>query len=175
MWQARPVNTRWLARNTGSCVDGNFCTKTFVVQCARVKDFCCAVYAIPQRLSFVVVLPYKNFCWLMYTRHYSWNLDYESMIQYFCIIPIKLFNYWNRCFHVYQHSDVRDLIFSQFSIDCCQKCVGFRGSAPFPDGGFTAPPKPRAGQSWVTNRSCPDQRPCFHIHLPLATPLFSVL
>ena len=45
------------------------CTKTFVVQCARVKYFCCAVCAIPQRLSFVVVLPYKNFCWLMYTSH----------------------------------------------------------------------------------------------------------
>ena len=42
----------------------SLCTKTFVVQCARVKDFCCIVDAIPQRLSFVVVLPYKNFCWL---------------------------------------------------------------------------------------------------------------
>ena len=39
-------------------------TKTFVAQCARVKEFCCVVDAIPQRLSFVVVLPYKNFCWL---------------------------------------------------------------------------------------------------------------
>ena len=38
--------------------------KTFVAQCARVKDFCCVVDAIPQRSSFVVVLPYKNFCWL---------------------------------------------------------------------------------------------------------------
>ena len=43
---------------------GPLCTKTFVVQCARVKDVCCVVDEIPQRLSFVVVLPYKNFCWL---------------------------------------------------------------------------------------------------------------
>ena len=43
----------WLTEELGS-----LCTKTFVVQCARVKD------AIPQRLSFVVVMPYKNFCWL---------------------------------------------------------------------------------------------------------------
>ena len=70
--------------------------------------------------------------------------------------------------------DVRDLIFSQFSIDCCQKYVCFRGSAPDPAGGLTAPPKPPAGYSLVTNRSCPDQRPCFHIHLPLATPLVIV-
>ena len=54
----------WLTEELGS-----LCTKTFAVQCARVKDFGCAVYAIPQRLSFVVVLPYKNFCWLMYARH----------------------------------------------------------------------------------------------------------
>ena len=54
----------WLTEELGS-----LCTKTFVVQCARVKDFCWAVYAIPQRLSLVVVLPYKNFCWLMYARH----------------------------------------------------------------------------------------------------------
>ena len=64
--------------------------------------------------------------------------------------------------------DIRDLIFSQFSIDCCQKCVCFRGSAPGHAGGLTP-----VGQSWVTNRSCPDRRPCFHIHLPLATPLSS--
>ena len=38
--------------------------KTSVAQCARVKDFCCVVDAITQRSSFVVVLPYKNFCWL---------------------------------------------------------------------------------------------------------------
>ena len=43
---------------------GSLCTKTFVAQCARVKDFCCVVDAIPQRSSFVVVLPYKNLCWL---------------------------------------------------------------------------------------------------------------
>ena len=48
--------------------------QTFVVQCARVKDFCCVVDAIPQRLSFVVVLPYKTktfvgFGRLMYARH----------------------------------------------------------------------------------------------------------
>ena len=43
---------------------GSLCTKTSVVQCARVKDFCCVVDAITQRSSFVVVLPYKNFCWL---------------------------------------------------------------------------------------------------------------
>ena len=49
----------WLTEELGS-----LCTKTFVVQCARVKDFCCVVDAIPQRLSFVVVLPYKHFCWL---------------------------------------------------------------------------------------------------------------
>ena len=49
----------WLTEELGS-----LCTKTFIVQCARVKDFCCVVDAIPQRLSFVVVLPYKNFCWL---------------------------------------------------------------------------------------------------------------
>ena len=49
----------WLTEELGS-----LCTKTFVVQCACVKDFCCVVDAIPQRLSFVVVLPYKNFCWL---------------------------------------------------------------------------------------------------------------
>ena len=36
-------------------------------------------------------------------------------------------------------------------------------------------PKPPAGQRWVTNRSCPDQRTCFHIHLPLATPLTSII
>ena len=54
----------WLTEELGSLR-----TKTFVVQCARVKDFCCAVYAISQRLSFVVVLPYKNFCWLMFARH----------------------------------------------------------------------------------------------------------
>ena len=47
----------WLTEELGS-----LCTKTFVVQCARVKDLCCVVDAIPQRLSFVVVLPYKNFC-----------------------------------------------------------------------------------------------------------------
>ena len=58
--------------------------------------------------------------------------------------------------------EVRDLIFSQFSIDCCQKCVCFRGSAPGPAGGLTAPPNPQLpGQSWITNRSCPDRRPCF--------------
>ena len=28
------------------------------------------MYEIPQHLSFVVVLPYTNFCWLMYTSHY---------------------------------------------------------------------------------------------------------
>ena len=56
--------------------------------------------------------------------------------------------------------DVRDLIFSQFSIDCCQKCVCLRG----PRWGLTAPPRPPAGQTSVTNRSCPDRRPCFHIH-----------
>ena len=43
---------------------GSLCTKTSVAQCARVKDFCCVVDAITQRSSFVVVLPYKNFCWL---------------------------------------------------------------------------------------------------------------
>ena len=35
-----------------------------------VNNFCCAVYAIPLHLSFVVVMPYKNFCWVMYARHY---------------------------------------------------------------------------------------------------------
>ena len=45
----------WLTEELGS-----LCTKTFVVRCACVKDFCCAVYAIPQRLSFVVVLQYKT-------------------------------------------------------------------------------------------------------------------
>ena len=54
----------WLTEELGS-----LCTKTFVVQCAHVKYFCCEVYAIPQRLSFVVVLPYKNFCWLMYAMY----------------------------------------------------------------------------------------------------------
>ena len=54
----------WLTEELGS-----LCTKTFVVQCAHVKDFCRAVCAIPQRLSFVVVLSYKNFCWLMYAMH----------------------------------------------------------------------------------------------------------
>ena len=50
----------WLTEELGS-----LCTKTFVAQCARrVKDFCCVVDAIPQRSSFVVVLPYKNCCWL---------------------------------------------------------------------------------------------------------------
>ena len=43
-------------------------------------------------------------------------------------------------------SEVSDLIFSQFSIDCCQKCVCFRGSAPGPAGGLMAPPNP----SWTT-------------------------
>ena len=33
-------------------------------------------------------------------------------------------------------SDVSDLIFSQFSIDYCQKCVCFRGSAPGRIGGL---------------------------------------
>ena len=66
--------------------------------------------------------------------------------------------------------DVRDLIFSQFSIDC-QKCVCFRGSAPGPAGGAFSTPNSPAGQSWVTNRSCPDRRPCFHIHVPLAKPM----
>ena len=43
---------------------------TFVVASSQSqRAACCAVYAIPQRLSFVVVLPYKNFCWLMYARH----------------------------------------------------------------------------------------------------------
>ena len=42
---------------------GSLCTKTSVAQCARVKDFCCVVDAITQRSSFVVVLPYQNFCW----------------------------------------------------------------------------------------------------------------
>ena len=46
----------WLTEELGS-----LCTKTFVVQCARVKYFCCVVDAIPQRLSCVVA--YKNFCW----------------------------------------------------------------------------------------------------------------
>ena len=69
--------------------------------------------------------------------------------------------------------DVRDLIFSQFSIDCCQKCVCFRGSAlaSGPRWGAYSAPKHPAGQRWVTDRSCPDRRPCFHIHLPLATPI----
>ena len=35
-------------------------------------------------------------------RFYSWNLDYESMMQYFLIMHI-LFNYFNKSFHVYQH------------------------------------------------------------------------
>ena len=43
---------------------GSLCTNTFVAQCARVKYVCCVVDAIPQPLSFVVVSPYKNFCWL---------------------------------------------------------------------------------------------------------------
>ena len=32
--------------------------------------------AIPQHLSFVVELPYKNFCWLMYARHkaFAWPI-----------------------------------------------------------------------------------------------------
>ena len=40
-----------------------------------------------------------------------------------------------------------------------------------PRWGAYSAPKPPAGQSWFTNRSCPDRRPCFHIHLTLATPL----
>ena len=65
--------------------------------------------------------------------------------------------------------DVRDLIFSQFSMDCCQKCVCFRVSAPGPAGVLTAPPNPqlnKVNKCWVTNRSCPDRCTCFHIHLP---------
>ena len=58
----------WLTEELGS-----LCTKTFVVQCARVKDVCCVVDAIPQRLSFVVVLPctktFVGFSRLMYARH----------------------------------------------------------------------------------------------------------
>ena len=76
-------------------------------------------------------------------------------------------------------SDVSDLIFSQFSIDCCQKCVCFRGHRW---GGLSWRPQTpswttmgHAGQRRVTNRSCPDQRTCFHIHLPLATPQSTVL
>ena len=76
----------WLTEELGS-----LCTKTFVVQCARVKDFCCAVCAIPQRLSFVVVLPYKNFCWLMYARHYGIGLKLSKYrVSNFVIqIPIS--------------------------------------------------------------------------------------
>ena len=58
---------------------GSLCTKTFVVQCARVKDFCCVVDAIPQRLSFVVVLPYTNFCWLQ-----SANVRYALGVKSYC-------------------------------------------------------------------------------------------
>ena len=72
--------------------------------------------------------------------------------------------------------DVRDLIFSQFSIDCCQKCVCFRGSAPGPAGGGLQRPQTL---SWTklghTPISCPDRRTCFHIHLPLATPLTCIV
>ena len=37
---------------------------------ARSKNICCVVYAIPEHLSFVVVLPYKNVCGQMYAGHY---------------------------------------------------------------------------------------------------------
>ena len=55
--------------------------KTFVVYCARSKIFCCVVYVIPQHLSFVVGLPYKNFCWLMYARHYILHLQLKCVIN----------------------------------------------------------------------------------------------
>ena len=44
---------------------GSLCTKTFVEQCARQRLLLRSGRdTSTERLSFVVVLPYKNFCWL---------------------------------------------------------------------------------------------------------------
>ena len=62
--------------------------------------------------------------------------------------------------------DVRDLIFSQFSKRLLPKMRLLPGLFPRPrwGGGVYSVPIPPDGQSWVTNRSCPDRRTCFHVY-----------
>ena len=57
-------------------------------------------------------------------------------------------------------------IFSQFSIDCCQNLFA-SVAMPRTPLGFTAPPHPQLEK--VGSHTHPSH--CFHMHLPLATPL----
>ena len=66
----------WLTEELGS-----LCTKTFVVQCVRVKDFCCVVDAIP---LYCHTKTFVGFSRLMYARH-----KYKFVPDFCCplIIP----------------------------------------------------------------------------------------
>ena len=86
-------------------------------------------YSVPYARMQVVPHRFDNFKkkLILFVKSRLWIYDAIFFIRPYAYTTISLLKYVLSCLTT---CDVRDLIFSQFSIDRCQKCVCFRGSAP---------------------------------------------